>query len=259
MATETNELAAGLAKINEGLRISYVPTSTPASCSTSGPHSSPLRLAELTGATVTVNEDTTVDVRVEGRARRRQRRHLRDGLLGLADLAGAGTDPVRVSIGGTAVTLRGGALGAAQDLLTGALPRLPHPARRGGRRPRRRGQREHAQGADLDGAAGTAFFTGTAATLQADPARSRRPTPRRARSTARTPTCSAPSTRPRAPTAAWSPTSRRSSSARRVMENQTILTAQVDASREALSGINVDEEMVNLLAAQRGYEEPRGC
>ena len=33
-----------------------------------------------------------------------------------------------------------------------------------------------------------------------------------------------------------------------------MLTAQVDASRESLSGINIDEEMVNLLAAQRGYE-----
>jgi flagellar hook-associated protein 1 FlgK len=36
--------------------------------------------------------------------------------------------------------------------------------------------------------------------------------------------------------------------------NQSVLTAQVDASRESLSGINIDEEMVNLLAAQRGYE-----
>ena len=44
------------------------------------------------------------------------------------------------------------------------------------------------------------------------------------------------------------------SSARQVAANQSVLTAQVDASRESLSGINIDEEMVNLLAAQRGYE-----
>lgn len=43
-------------------------------------------------------------------------------------------------------------------------------------------------------------------------------------------------------------------SARRVAENQGVLTSQVDASRESLSGVNIDEEMVNLLAAQRAYE-----
>jgi flagellar hook-associated protein 1 FlgK len=43
-------------------------------------------------------------------------------------------------------------------------------------------------------------------------------------------------------------------SARRLAENQGVLTAQVDASRESLSGVNIDEEMVNLLAAQRAYE-----
>ena len=44
------------------------------------------------------------------------------------------------------------------------------------------------------------------------------------------------------------------SSARQVSTNQGVVVAQVDANRESLSGINVDEEMVNLLAAQRGYE-----
>lgn len=43
-------------------------------------------------------------------------------------------------------------------------------------------------------------------------------------------------------------------SARRVAENQGVLTGQVDASRESLAGVNIDEEMVNLLAAQRAYE-----
>jgi flagellar hook-associated protein 1 FlgK len=43
-------------------------------------------------------------------------------------------------------------------------------------------------------------------------------------------------------------------SARRIAESQGVLTGQVDAAREAISGINIDEEMVNLLAAQRAYE-----
>ncbi len=43
-------------------------------------------------------------------------------------------------------------------------------------------------------------------------------------------------------------------SARRLTENQRVLTAQVDANRESLAGVSIDEEMVNLLAAQRAYE-----
>jgi flagellar hook-associated protein 1 FlgK len=44
------------------------------------------------------------------------------------------------------------------------------------------------------------------------------------------------------------------SSAKQGSTNQATLVAQIDASRESVSGVNQDEEMVNLLAAQRGYE-----
>jgi flagellar hook-associated protein 1 FlgK len=43
-------------------------------------------------------------------------------------------------------------------------------------------------------------------------------------------------------------------SVRRLALNQQTLTAQVDGSREQLSGINLDEEMVTMLQAQRAYE-----
>ena len=44
------------------------------------------------------------------------------------------------------------------------------------------------------------------------------------------------------------------SSIRRLAANQATLTAQVDGSREQLSGVNLDEEMVTMLQAQRAYE-----
>ncbi len=42
-------------------------------------------------------------------------------------------------------------------------------------------------------------------------------------------------------------------SARRAA-NQQVLTSQVDGAREQLSGVDLDEEMVNMISAQRAYE-----
>jgi len=42
--------------------------------------------------------------------------------------------------------------------------------------------------------------------------------------------------------------------AQRQSTNQQAVTGQVDSAREQLSGVNLDEEMVNMLAAQRAYE-----
>ena len=43
-------------------------------------------------------------------------------------------------------------------------------------------------------------------------------------------------------------------SVKRLAANQQTLTGQVDASRDQLAGVNLDEEMVNMLQAQRAYE-----
>ncbi|QWC84744.1 flagellar hook-associated protein FlgK [Nocardioidaceae bacterium] len=40
----------------------------------------------------------------------------------------------------------------------------------------------------------------------------------------------------------------------RLATNQRVLTDQVDAARDQGAGVNLDEEMTNMLAAQRGYE-----
>jgi len=43
-------------------------------------------------------------------------------------------------------------------------------------------------------------------------------------------------------------------STNRRVEIQGDVTAQVDASREASAGVDLDEEMVNMLTFQRAYE-----
>jgi flagellar hook-associated protein 1 FlgK len=37
------------------------------------------------------------------------------------------------------------------------------------------------------------------------------------------------------------------------LKTQTVISAQVDASREAVSGVNIDEEMTNMLQFQHAY------
>ena len=43
-------------------------------------------------------------------------------------------------------------------------------------------------------------------------------------------------------------------SIKRLAANQQVLTSQVDGSREQLSGVNLDEEMVTMMSSQRAYE-----
>lgn len=43
-------------------------------------------------------------------------------------------------------------------------------------------------------------------------------------------------------------------SAKRLAANQSVMTIQVDAAREQLAGVSLDEESVNMVMAQRSYE-----
>lgn len=43
-------------------------------------------------------------------------------------------------------------------------------------------------------------------------------------------------------------------SVKRLATNQQVLTGQVDAAREQLAGVNLDEEMVTMMSSQRAYE-----
>ncbi|HET7388205.1 MAG TPA: flagellar hook-associated protein FlgK [Nocardioidaceae bacterium] len=258
LGEQVNQATAELAELNQGLKAADL-AGTDAGTLLDQRDQLTLKLAELTGAGVTVNDDTTVTVSIAGQT-------VVDGttattldVSGATTMADAATDPVTVSIGGAAVTLGSGEVGAAQQLLTGDLPDYLSKLNGFVATLVDQANTQHAAGVDLDGATGTPLFTGTTAdTLQvaiSDPRKIAAADPSvggldngNAEALAG---LDLGAEQYRQLVTSFGVTV---SSAQQAASNQGTLTAQVDASRESLSGINVDEEMVHLLAAQRGYE-----
>lgn len=258
LTTEVTSLSGDLAKINDSLRVAAV-AGTDAGALLDRRDQLTLRLSELTGATTTTNDDGTVDLSVGGVALVEGNTVHPMTVAGAGDLDGAGASPVTVSIGGAPVTVTRGEIGAATSLLDTTLPSYLSRLDTVVKAIADAVNGQHTAGKDLNGDAGTAFFTGdTAASIAValtDPDK-----------IAAAAMTGGPLDSSNADKLAGLPLGgddyRRLvtgfgsevASARRVAGNQSILTTQVDASREALSGISIDEEMVALLAAQRGYE-----
>lgn len=253
LQTEINTVATDLAQLNETIR----------SAKTSGTQTADLedrrdlltmRLSELTGATSTGQVDGTVEVRVGGAV-------LVSGNTASTFTVGGATavgDPVVVGVGGTTVTVTTGSVGAAVSLMDRSLPgylaRLDTFAASLASSVNDR----HSQGFDLAGAAGGAFFSGaTAASLKVaitDPARIAAATVAGTLDGSNADAVAALATVDDGYRRLVTDFGAEVASARRVSANQQVLTDQVDGAREALSGIDLDEEMVQMLAHQRAYE-----
>jgi flagellar hook-associated protein 1 FlgK len=271
-ATEVNQVAGNLAKLNSALQAAYV-GGNDAGTLLDQRDQLALRLAELTGARTTINADTTVTVQLGDPA---SPVTLVDKttatpvtVQGAPDLAGSAANPVQVLVGGVPTPVTSGEMGGVHQVLTQDLPDYMSKLDAFAVALRDAVNTQHHQGADQNGNQGGDFFAGTSA-----------------RTLGIAPTLTGPAMVAAADLSKIDPADPNAgrydgsnaevlgsadlaggqyrslissfgvtvSSAKQVSANQGVLAAQVDASREALSGINVDEEMVNLLAAQRGYE-----
>jgi flagellar hook-associated protein 1 len=258
LAVETTQVASELADLNRGLRASHV-AGTEAGTLLDQRDRLALRLSELTGATVTINTDTTVDVQVSGQQLVSGNTAYAVTVSGAESIYDQGADPVTLRIDGNPVTLGGGQLGGTAHLLSTDLPDYLTKLDDFVASMATAVNDQHALGVDLDGNPGGPVFTGTtAATLAvaltdaraiaaADPVKGGLDNT----NALKLGTLDMASGDYRNLVTRFGVTV---ASARQAFSTQGVLVGQVDASREALSGINVDEEMVNLLAAQRGYE-----
>jgi flagellar hook-associated protein 1 FlgK len=257
-AAEVNQVASQLAGLNKALQSAYV-AGTDANTLLDQRDQLTMRLSELTGATVTLNSDTTADVSVAGLSLVSGMTASTMSTSGATDLTGQDSDPVQLMIDGNAVTLGTGELGAAQRLIGTDLPGYRDSLDSFVASLASSVNAQHASGLDLSGAPGGDLFSGsTAATLQVaitDPSLVAVADPLKGgldNTNALTMAgldMGASSYRDLITSFGVSV-----SSAKQGSTNQATLVDQIDASRESVSGVNQDEEMVNLLAAQRGYE-----
>jgi flagellar hook-associated protein 1 len=258
LSAETNQVAGQLADLNRGLRSADL-AGTDAGDLLDKRDQLTQRLAELTGASVTINQDTTVSVTVGGQSLVSGNTANAVTVGGSTSLAGAAGDPVTFSVNGTAVTLGGGEIGGTQQLLGADLPGYAAKLDSFVATLVTQVNTQHGQGVDLDGVAGGAFFTGTsAADLQValtDPRKiaAADATKGGLDNTNATTigTLDLGADQYRSLVTGFGTTV---SSAATASTTQAALVSQVDAARESVSGVNTDEEMVNLMAAQRGYE-----
>ncbi|NUS50554.1 MAG: flagellar hook-associated protein FlgK [Nocardioidaceae bacterium] len=257
-AAEVTAVAGQLADLNRGLRTAYV-GQTDAGNLLDQRDQLTLRLAELTGAQVTIKEDSTADVTLNGQSLVSGYTAATVAGTGSADLAGAASNPVGITVNGVPVSVTAGELGGTVSLLRGDLPDYAARLDSFVSEMVTSVNTQHAAGVDLAGATGGTFFTGTGAlTLQVALTDPRKVAAAAAgvggldntNATAlATMDLGASSYRNLVTSFGVSVASTNTAST-----SQATLTSQVDASREAVAGVNVDEEMVALMAAQRGYE-----
>ncbi|MFC6154141.1 flagellar hook-associated protein FlgK [Nocardioides yefusunii] len=266
MVTEVNTLAADLASTNKSIAIAGFSGSDPNVLLDQRDQLS-LRLAQLTGGTATQRADGGFDFAVGGVS-------LVDGMEsgtfavvgGAATSAPVGT-PVAftVTAGGTSTAVPAGIkgeIGATAELLTETLPAYRESLGEVVRALATQINTQHAAGFDQNGDVGGDFFTFD----PADPAGTLKvafsDTAKVAASAYAGGGFDGSNASKLADTSAAEDAYQKLvnslgstvASAKRLTTNQQALTDQVDNAREQMSGVSNDEELVNMVAAQRSYE-----
>jgi flagellar hook-associated protein 1 FlgK len=222
-----------------------------------------MRLSELAGATASKRQNGAMDVFVGNSTLVSEFTTRKLEVSGAARLDDQTTDPMtlRWADTGTAVSA-GGRMGAMADTMTTIIPAISDALDSIAKNLADTVNGLHSGGYSMDGSTGLDFFTGTTAgTIKVavtDPdkvAVSSAPgSLDNAVADALADVGSAPGGPDREYQGMIGQLGVAAQASSRRTEIQATVTEQVDASRESQSGVNLDEEMTNLLTYQRGYE-----
>jgi flagellar hook-associated protein 1 FlgK len=222
-----------------------------------------MHLSELTGATASKRTNGAIDVFVGGSTLVSQFTTRAIQVTGASRLADQGTDPVKVSWVDTGTAAPpGGTMGAMADTMTTIIPKLSAQLDDVADKLITTVNNAQANAFDLDGNPGQPFFSGTSAADIAvaitDPrkvaASSSAGTFDGSAADALADSGSSPTGPDKAYQSMIAQLGVSAQASARRADIQSKVTLQVDASRESESGVNLDEEMTNLLTYQRGYE-----
>ncbi len=225
------------------------------------------RLGELTGVSVRPAESGAVDVFLGGTALVRGGTFERLKVQGADQLAmPAGTVTIGWERDGYVAPV-GGSVGGMLHGLNDVMPRYRNGLDDIAASLRDKVNAQHAKGFDQDGVAGTAVFTGDSAATIAlaltDPRRVAASSSAGAGGTGDNGGTNAADMAELAGAPTGPDVSYRqlivklgveAQSANRRVDIQADILGQIDAAREAEAGVNLDEEMTNMLAYQRAYE-----
>ncbi len=271
LASEANTAAAGIAELNGAISRATI-AGIPSNELADQRDLLAMKLSGLTGATTRVGDDGSLDVFLGNtsfvRGTVAEQLKMKSGSP--ADMAGTTTGTVALSwVDGSPVDDLGGTTAGYLDVLNVTLPGFGTGLDKVANSIRDTVNAQHAKGVDLAGVTGGAFFTGTgAADLSVA-------------STLTTSTIAAgagPQKTPLEPgldgsnadaLAALASSSTGPDSVFRTfvvdlgvtaltvnrrVDVQTSVTSDIDDARDATAGVNIDEEMVNMLTFQRAYE-----
>lgn len=267
VVAETNTLSSDLAGTNRSIAVALF-NGDDASVLLDRRDSLALRLSELTGAQGTVRPDGGMDVTLGGVPLvTGQEASVLRITAGVTPTGGADGAPVALGVvaadGSTTPVAGGrGETGAVVDLLNTTLPAYAGGLAAVARQLADEINAQHAQGYDASGAPGGDLFSydpadpaGTLAVAVTDASRvAASSVPGGGLDGGNADRLATATTAGDAYQRLVNGLGTEVASTRRLATNQQALTAQVDSSREQLSGVNLDEEMVTMLQAQRAYE-----
>jgi flagellar hook-associated protein 1 FlgK len=263
---EVNETAKGVAELNQSI-VRATQEGLPSNELADRRDLLAQKLAELTGGVGRVGEDGSLDFYLDGTAIVSGARAEVLGVSGADRLTDVGADPVVVTWvrGGRPAGISGGTIGAIAENLGVTLPGYTQQLDRVANALAAVVNTQHQAGYDQDGNPGGPLFTGTtAATIGVaitDPRKIAAAGVQTAlgnRDGSNATALAKLKSSADGPDSAWRTMvvgiGVTVQTANRRSEIQTTVTAAADGLRDSVAGVNLDEEMANMLAYQRAYE-----